>query len=112
MYHIIKQQDMMETLKLITEFGDQFPMLTVKEINFYELAKYYGKDPKDFITMVVFLDCMRHMNEKSEKNIHYFINLEDVSKMKVKKNQHQWSFEIYKNAREKVKLQHDYHHVF
>lgn len=108
----MKQHQMIETLQLIHEMGEKFPMLSVNQINFYELAKHYGKNPKDLISMVVFLDCMTHMNAQSKKNIGYYIDLAEVTKIKVKKNHPQWTFEVYKNANEKIKLQHTYYHQF
>lgn len=112
MYHQMKKQTILEAVQLIAELGEKFPMLPINQINFYELAKFYQKNPKDLISMVVFLDCMKHMNGQSEEQIRYFVNLEEVSKIKVKKNEHQWVFDVYKNAQEKIKLNHVYSHQF
>lgn len=112
MYHQIKQKEMNETLTLMAELAEKFPMLSVNQINFYEFAKFYQKNPKDFITMVVFLDCMKQMNHQTTNGITYFINLEDVRKINVKKNQDKWAFDVYNSAKEKVTLRHVYTHVF
>lgn len=112
MYHQMKKKNILESLELIADFGEKFPLLAINQINFYELAKFYQKNPKDLISMIVFLDCMKHMNDQSEKQISYFINLEEVRKIKVKKREQQWVFDVYKNAQEKFTLTHIYQHSF
>lgn len=112
MYHQMKKQAVVETLQTLQAFSDKFPTLAVNQINFYELAKHYQKNPKDFISMVVFMDCMNHMNERSENENSYYLDLAQVKQITVRRNKEQWVFDVYKNTREKVRLSHVYHHRF
>lgn len=97
-----------ETLIHINELGEKFPLLQLKQINFYELAKFYKKDSKDFLSLVVLLDCMKQTNENSTKKIAYYIDINEVSKIKVKRNQNKWVFHVHKNSNENMKLTHEF----
>lgn len=107
MYHGMSKKAMKEALEQIAEIGENFPKLKMSDINFMELAKYHQKHPKDYITMIVLLDAMRVANVQST-GVKYYVNLEDVQKIKVRREKNNWVFNLYNKENKKMKIVHSY----
>lgn len=108
MYHHMKKNDILESLMIIQDFSKNFPMMKLQEINFHELAKFYNRNPKDLISMICFLDCMNVINQNANKKNKIIIDLNNVSKIKIKKNNSKWVFFVYKNANSFLELSHTF----
>lgn len=101
----IEKEELKKTLMEIEEFSSKFPMMKVKNIDYAQLAKYLKADYKVVLSAVALLECMKKMNSEAKER-QYYIDLEDMSKMKVKKDKEKWIFTIYKNSKEKMRIKH------
>jgi len=104
MYHEMKKEELLISFSLINEFSAKFPGLKVHDINYIELAKFYNQHPKNLLTAIVMLDCLKEINAKGTNS--FFIDMEKVSKVKVKRERKKWVFFIHTNAKKKIRLQH------
>lgn len=103
-YVKVSKEELLSMLKLVNDFSLKFPMAKITEINFIELAKHYNVHPLKLEGTLGFLDAMRVINKNDEKS--WAINVDEISKLKIKKTNNEWSFVIYKNAKDNFKIKH------
>lgn len=110
-YHQMKQKLILKTLGTLHEFSEKFPMLTVSDINLYELAKHYDLHGKDFESMIVFMDCMKNIklkDKETKEKMGSFVDLMKVKSIQIKKKQDNWTFKIKDNDDKTFRIEHKY----
>lgn len=104
-YITINKRELINNLGLINEFSVKFPLLKSSEINYEELAKYYKVHPIKLKAAVGLLDAMRHINRVEGKSLAF--DVEDLVKIKAKKQGQEWTFILYRTSNEKLKIKHE-----
>lgn len=113
LYHSINKLSITKTLRTLDELSEKFPMLKVKDVDFYSLARHYRLKGKDFYCMVVFMDGVRHLKAMDTMNnnmLSFVIDMNEVHQINVKKQGNdQWIFDVV-HGKKKEKL--SFSHVF
>lgn len=102
----LKPKDMFVYFEKLEEFASHFPLLTFKDVNIAELAKHWGYPPLGLLATVVFMDAMHTLNNESEND--YYIDLQDVRKIKIHRRGNKWDFVIQDKEKKKLKIKHVY----
>lgn len=102
----MKKNKILKTLVVINEMSERFPMLKVNEINFQELAKFYGVDTKDLKVGIVFLDALKQANRQS---VHaYYVDVNEIDRIKINRKDEEWTFHVYRSKSERISISHNF----
>jgi hypothetical protein len=85
-YIDMQQKEIINTLKIIDDLNQNFPLLPITHLDFNYLSKEFNIDKKQIYSMIAF------MNWIASKNT--FIDIADLKSLKVSRGGNKWVFII------------------